>query len=42
MNAYWLERYYGNDNPTDTELDQLANHLADQFEERADQHRKGE
>lgn len=42
MNGWAVERYYGNDTPTDDELDTIANHLADAYEERADQHRKGE
>ena len=42
MNGWAIERYLENDTLTDDELDQIANDLADAYEDRADRHRKGE
>lgn len=42
MNGWAIERYLENDTLTDEELDQIANDLADAYEDRADAARKGE
>jgi hypothetical protein len=42
MNGWGYERWLENDEPTDAELDAIANELADAFDAAADQHRKGE
>jgi hypothetical protein len=42
MSTYADIRYYEDAEPTDDELDAIANEYADAFEERANQHRKGE